>query len=823
MGNAPCDSPITLHRAELMNTLRFKHWHDLWSHKARTAQVVLIIGIGAAAIGLIIATQNIVAQRLSETWQASSPAAIYLSMNPAVQDETLAALEHIKGVEAVEGYALATIEWRLSPNEEWQSANLIARQSYTTERYNHLALVSGEWPRGKAFALWQGTKAETEIVAAGQVQIRIGDREYTVPVNGLIGDVANRPSGMGTRTQFYTAQARFSELLRINGSNRLMAGSVTDDPATLTRIADKMQDQLEKLGVTSSGAAPSEGPSAGNRIVDPRRHYSQDVADGVFLILTIIATLALGLGLFLVYNTINAVISQQVDQIGVMKAVGASSRQIAQHYLAVVFTYAVLALCAAIPLSVAGSWGFSIVILQGFNIAPGEFTIPWFAIGVETVVALLSPLAASFVPVANGARLTVREAISTYGLNPGVGRLERFFTQLKRLPRMAILVFTNTFRHKLRMVLTQITLIFSGLIFMMVMSVADATRYTFGDLMFSILQFNVNLQFEQPELIERVEALALSHPDITAVEMWAGQEGRLRLKGMVEGNDDPEVLLLGVPVPTQLYSPQMRAGRWLRPGDSHAIVLNEMVAKKVGVKVGDWIVVHHGVLDETEWRVVGLLFDPMITSSGAVPRETLLREFGQLNKASMIFIKSSRSDAASETALAADLRKLYEAHELALAPRSPFGAATATEITNGIVSQFGILMFVLAAMAVVMGLVGSIVLSGTLSMNVLERRREIGVMRAIGAADGPIGRLFIGEGLLLGWLSWLVAWPLSIPAGWFMVQALSRTVGMGLVFHYTFTGALSWLGIITLLSVWASWLPARDAMRVSVRASLAYQ
>jgi putative ABC transport system permease protein len=148
---------------------------------------------------------------------------------------------------------------------------------------------------------------------------------------------------------------------------------------------------------------------------------------------------------------------------------------------------------------------------------------------------------------------------------------------------------------------------------------------------------------------------------------------------------------------------------------------------------------------------------------------------------------------------------------------------TATEITDGIMSQFGVLMFVLAAMAVVMGLVGAIVLSGTLSLSVLERRREIGVMRAIGAADGAIGRLFIGEGLLLGWLSWLVAWPLSIPAGWFMVQALSKVIGMSLVFHYTFMGAFYWLGIISLLSVWASWLPARNAMRVSVRESLAYQ
>ena len=126
-------------------------------------------------------------------------------------------------------------------------------------------------------------------------------------------------------------------------------------------------------------------------------------------------------------------------------------------------------------------------------------------------------------------------------------------------------------------------------------------------------------------------------------------------------------------------------------------------------------------------------------------------------------------------------------------------------------------------MAVIIGIVGSIALSGALTLSVLERRREIGVMRAIGASSWIIARLFIGEGLILGWLSWLIAAPISLFTGRFMVQAVGNAFQLDIVYKYTPTGAVLWLAIITILSIFASWLPAAGAARIKVREILAYQ
>ncbi len=61
-------------------------------------------------------------------------------------------------------------------------------------------------------------------------------------------------------------------------------------------------------------------------------------------------------------------------------------------------------------------------------------------------------------------------------------------------------------------------------------------------------------------------------------------------------------------------------------------------------------------------------------------------------------------------------------------------------------------------------LVGGLGLAGTMSMNVLERTREIGVMRAVGASDGAVLRVILVEGLLMAGLSWFLAIFLAVPA-----------------------------------------------------------
>jgi putative ABC transport system permease protein len=798
-----------------MGILKYKLFHDLWSNKGRTLQVVLIIGIGAGAIGMIMGTRNLFIPGMQSAWRSMNPAMINLNVDPPISEQQMLSLRKVEGVADLDAFSFSTIEWRLRPDQEWSPAGLTARIDYQDQHLNKVELVDGEWPSDETLGIENGSDAFFGIHLGDTVYLRINDRQYTLPATGVMYYQLNTPAYLGGTAQFYVTPEMYERMTGARDFSRILVSAPAWDETAVKELGDRLQNRLEKMDIDSYRI-----------ITDPNKHFFQDSMNVVFLLLGVLGALSLVLGLLLVYNTVNALISQQVDQIGIMKAIGARTWQIFLHYLSTILVYGLLALLVALPMGIFGARGISTWLVGSFGAETVVFEIDHTSLIVMLAVALLAPLLASIGPVWSGSRTTVREAISTYGLSAGVGLLERVFTRIRWVSRLALVTLSNAFRHKGRVVLLQISLVMSGLMFMMVVSVRDSVQYTFQDVLFSILGADATYLFERPERIEYVEQMARTYPGVTEVEMWGWVNAEIRPRGQPRTEDDDSALMLGVPLPTRLYGYQLRTGRWLLPEDGYAMVLNQRLAEDVGVGVGEWVTLHYADKSERDWRVVGLVSDPLLTNSANVPRELLLRDVGSVGRAQTAWVKSDLKDDASLIALADNLRKYFDANHVDVSPQRGifnYGGYSTLETGTAFAGMFNFLVILLAIMAVIIGTVGSIALGGALSLSVIERRREIGVMRAIGASSWSIFRLFIGEGLILGWLSALLAWPLSLPAGQVMVKVLGVPFNMDIQYKYTPAGVLLWLGIITVLSILASWLPARGATRISVRESLAYQ
>ena len=202
-----------------------------------------------------------------------------------------------------------------------------------------------------------------------------------------------------------------------------------------------------------------------------------------------------------------------------------------------------------------------------------------------------------------------------------------------------------------------------------------------------------------------------------------------------------------------------------------------------------------------------------------VDSAALGRVVGGADRAGMVMVKTSAHDPASQAASAAALRTHLEAVGIGVA-----AATTTDDVMTTIYTVFDTLVVIVSVMAVLLGVVGGLGLAGTMTMNVVERSREIGILRAIGASDRAIRGIFVGEGATIALLAWIAGAVLSIPLSKVLGDMLGDAfVQRPLAFEPSFAGLCLWLAIVVLLSVAGSLAPAIRASRIPVREALGYE
>ncbi|HET7375735.1 MAG TPA: FtsX-like permease family protein, partial [Anaerolineae bacterium] len=332
------------------------------------------------------------------------------------------------------------------------------------------------------------------------------------------------------------------------------------------------------------------------------------------------------------------------------------------------------------------------------------------------------------------------------------------------------------------------------------------------------LGLKVLINFQRPVRVDEIASIVQTQPNVDKFEMQLLQSTTAFKSQAAERGED--IFVSAVRPANALMHLPVTSGRWLLPTDDHAIVLNRDRADQLGVVVGDkiWFSLVSGDT-KTEWTVVGLVFDLSYAQRAAyVPIETYQRDVGLIGRSTSVWVSTLPDDGATQLLVERQLRDAFNARGFTV-------GNTQTGESNRVNNEntFGIITQMLVVMSGLIAVIGAIGLAGTLSINVLERRREIGVMRAIGASSITIAGIFIGEGLLLGLIAWLIALPLSVPVGQVFSTVIGQVINFGIVYQFSWNGALTWLVIMLALAVLGSLLPAIRATRVSVRESLAYE
>ncbi len=784
---------------------------DLMSNPSRTLLVVLSIFIGVFSVGLITGTQAIVVREMNAVYQGANPAnaTISVSDTDSFDEDLVQTIENMDEVGEAEGRRNYSARV-LSSAGEWKDITIVAIDDFDEVQINQFSPLAGAPQPGSKEVLIERSGLSDLSKQIGNdilVEQPDGDR-IQMQIAGSVLSPTQPPAQFGGVTAYVTrdtmewlsGERDFNQVLILSAENR-------DDIDHNQAVAELVYEKIQKSERDPSFPNVSDG-----------QHPLNDFISAMVTILGALGVLSVFLSAFLVTNTISALLAQQTRQIGIMKSVGARSSQIIGMYMMLVLCFGVLALLLAYPLAMWGTQTFAGLVADIFNLELADTSIPLSVTLMQVFISVGVPLIAAVYPVWSGTQVSVRAALDTEGGagNYGKSIIDRVIQKVRGLPRPVLLSLRNTFRRKGRVALTLMTLTLGGSIFIGIFSVRNSLLLTFDDLLSSLFNYDVSLTFDRDYRSEYVVSEALRVPGVVEAETWRVSGARRILP---DGTESDTVTMWGVPPDSSMTTPTVINGRWLLPEDENAIVLSAGVFQdEEDLQIGDEIVLRIGGRD-IPWRIVGEVTTIGSVRWAYVDYEEYGRAAREVGAASNLYVRTSPSDASTQSQVA----EILDEHFSSLGIN-----VVSTQTGSAIREQQGIfinaIIGAMLGMSLLIAVVGGLGLMGTMSLNVLERIREIGVMRAIGASDGRVLQVVLSEGMVLGGISWILGALLSFPIS----ILLSSQVGMllfsfPLSFSFSVAGALYWLIISLVLSALASFLPAWRASRVTVREVLAYE
>jgi putative ABC transport system permease protein len=819
-----------------MTAYQQKIIRDFWHERTRTVLVVLAIALGIAAFSAVLSSYAILTRELDQGYLATNPASASLQTD-AIDDALLRGLAAHPSVSAAEPRRTVAGRIKVGP-AEWRNLMLFVVKDYGNIRVSTLQPQQGAWPPATGEIL-------IERDALQVARSRIGDtltvktarsQEQPLRVSGTAKDVGQAQARMENVVYGYLTQdtlAQLGEEPFLDRLNIVVTGNRFDE-AHVRKVATEVKDWVESQG---HAVRRLDIPA-------PGKHPHSDLMGLLLLAMSGFGLLALALSGMLVVNLLMALMSSQIRQIGMMKAIGGTRGQIARIYFAQALLLGVAAVILALPV---GLWGSrvlcrSMAVFLNFDI--NSFAVPLWVYLLVAVIGLVVPLLAAAYPVWKGSGISVREALADFGVGQqafGTSRFDRTLAGMGGTSRPLLFALRNGFRRRARLALTLLTLAMSGLFFMSALNVRASLIDTL-DRLFATKKFDLAVNLGTLQSFEKVERAVRNTPGVLRAEGWITAQGVLPSpsdappreghssggglhRGGGSGGHGAGVAasdsfsVIGLPPDTMMLKPDIIAGRGLLADDKDVVVLNSaLAARRPQLKVGNEVVLRIGPAQKT-WRVVGIAQEPFSPPTAYVPRRYFEEAGGHVNMANSVRLALEKTDSAFLNSIRASLDRNLEQEGL-----RALSSATKADGRYGFDQHMLMIYVFLIVVSCILAAVGGLGLMTTMSINVLERRREMGVLRAIGAVPSVVGLIVVAEAVVIGLLSWalaaLAAWPVSKALGDLLVQLAFKS---GLAFFFELRGLLIWLAVSLGLCAVASFVPAWRASQYSVREAIGHE
>jgi putative ABC transport system permease protein len=820
----------------MSSLLTVKLRRDLRASWSRFALMVIAIAISLTAFGAVLFAWAASGRETSAAYMGTEPASATILLDQAIDAKRMAAI--VAEARRRPGVIEATGRTQFASEVEVNGrAREIPLQVFVAAPDDPMRMATFEMQRRG----WPPSPGE----------VFIGGDSLTL-LGVAVGDTVTVETPSGEPMRLRVADTVYDPSLSPSPQEQTGRGYVSSaslpGPGGQAPL-DQLKVQVADPGQTTPQATPSRDRDAvvavaGDvgrwlqrehglaireiQVPKPSAHPHQWQADALLGSLLAGGAAALLLSTILVANMLNNLFTQQIPQIGIMKAIGASSVRIGRQYLAmtllVALVAAVLALAPAILLG-----RVAVATFLGFlGIQPHSLAAPWWTYVLVLAVGLGLPPLMALAPLVKTSRTTVRAAIDHHsgGSKPSAatGVLARL-GRLRRLDRGLLMALRNTIRRPARFLLSVGLLATAGMVFVAGMSLSSGTQ-AIAEEQAQQRTWDVDVQLASPAAMDEVTTLLQQMPNVSGFDGFSVTQtgvagpGQLPVTRTYPDQGHGRVSVTALPAGTTMFTPpKLLEGRWLNPGETGAVVINQLTRSNTVPNVGAGDTVQLSIDGTpTTWRVVGLAEERGHGSGVYTTAEGLAAATGQPQRVNQLRIATNSHDEQTRGAVAGAVDKTLTGAGIEV--KSAASISRSEAISAG---HLGPVILILLGIALPLGVVGVIGLASTMSANILDRTREFGVMHAIGVGPKAVRRIVVAEGVFLALTSCLVA---AIPA-----LALTAVLGAGLgnlffsaplPYRVSFLAAGGWLALVILGAMLATEAAATRASRITVREALAY-
>jgi putative ABC transport system permease protein len=787
----------------MVSALSRKSITDLSRRRSRAVFVVLTLALAVASIGIFAVPALMDRSMRSEVEAGKLPDLTVFTSTLRLDGTQLATLASLPNVRAVEPRSY--FDGRVYVGARRAPAEVVGVPDFAAQRADVVHVTSGSAP-GANEVLTERQNANQGLLTVGagdEVQV-IATSGITLPLR-VSGEGRNLRGGKNAIDNdvvvLYAKPETVALLSGVTGYQSLAFRLADTRPAAIATTTASIRQALRSIpgfnGFTWLPQVRAAGDWPGKSDFTAFSKF--------FYVITVLALLS---AFVLIVNTMTTLVAEQTAEIGTMKAVGGRRRQIAAAYVRTALLLGALGTVVGVVLGVALSNLLVRYLGSTFFAIDVGFGVDAKVLAASVLVGLLAPALAALPAIRRAVRLPLREALEANGsavASQDAG--DALLRRVRFLPRTLQIGLRNVGRRRRRSLATGVMVALAVGNLLAILGLAAGISHT--------THVEWRDHGEDVKLLvggdARTEQLIRSTPGVAAVEPMFDAE--IRLAG--------EKGFIWAVRQSTMFRYRIADGRWYTPVEertrAHVAVIERNLARVTGTHVGDDVRVETGSGPLT-LRVIGIAANQQENGTALfVPRQTMRAVFGATPAgADDYWVRTSSHDHAFVDRTTTRLEDAMAAAGYDVGTEIEYvGEADNVASNRTITTSIAVLGFLIVAISMV-GLANAI------TMSVIERTREVGILRTIGARGRDVRRIFATESVAIALGGWLLGIPLGYALERLLVWMVKEFVNVQVPPAFPAGNIVLALVGTVLLALLITLLPIRRAVRLRPGNALRY-